>query len=260
MINFRWIERYVERGFACHWLHGKAPYQKDWPTLPVATFWELKRTYQPGNNLGVRVGKWSVLEPGYGLVILDIDLRDPLASDACYEAVEGLLGHRSLNVASGRGLGGHIYMKCPLEQLPGKAATTVAEGQDWKVELFSTGKNLVVPPSIHPETEQPYMWVNVAIDVVPDVLLEAKDTSPRMGNFEQAQREASTHATSPGIPEGRRATTLARWARGFQGGGYADDQVRQFTQSKNLRDCKPPLDAWEVEKIVRWALAQPKGR
>ena len=69
MINFRWVERYVERGFACHWLHGKAPYQQNWPTLPVATFWELKRSYRMGNNLGVRVGKWSVLEPGFGLVV-----------------------------------------------------------------------------------------------------------------------------------------------------------------------------------------------
>src|SRR4029453_19321075 len=83
MISFRWVERYVERGFACHWLHGKAPYQKEWSTLPVATVEELKRSYFPGNNLGVRVGKWSVLEPGYGLVVLDIDLRDPLQSAAC---------------------------------------------------------------------------------------------------------------------------------------------------------------------------------
>src|SRR2546422_6756710 len=93
MINFKWVEGYVERGFACHWLQGKAPYQKDWSTLPVATVQELKRSYRPGNNLGVRVGKWSILEPEFGLVILDVDLRDPLEADACYGAVERLLGH-----------------------------------------------------------------------------------------------------------------------------------------------------------------------
>ena len=112
MINFRWIERYVERGFTCHWLQGKAPYQKDWSTLPIATVQELKRSYRPGNNLGVRVGKWSILEPEFGLVILDVDpWRDPAQSAACYGAVEGLLGHCMLNVASGRGLGGHIYTR-----------------------------------------------------------------------------------------------------------------------------------------------------
>ena len=105
-----------------------------------------------GDNLGVRVGKWSVLEPECGLVILDVDLREPLGADACYGAVERLLGHSELNVASGRGLGGHVYMKCPLATLPGKAATTVAQGEGWKLELFSTGKQVVVPPSVHPDT------------------------------------------------------------------------------------------------------------
>jgi Bifunctional DNA primase/polymerase, N-terminal/Primase C terminal 1 (PriCT-1) len=259
MINFEWVERYVERGFACHWLHGKAPYQKGWADLPVATVDELRCSYFPGNNLGIRVGKWSVLEPGYGLVILDIDLRDDVQSVACYEGVERLLGHSQLNVASGRGLGGHVYLKCPLEKLPSKAAITVAQGDGWKLELFSTGKQVVAPPSVHPDTGKPYRWIRGEIDAVPDALLETEVYVAR-GNSEQAQREASTHSSSLGIPEGRRASTLARWARGFQGGGYSDDQVRQFIQSKNLRDCKPPLDAWEVEKIVRWALAQPKGR
>src|SRR5262249_46810530 len=108
-----------------------------------------------------------------------------------------------------------------------KAATTVAEGQGWKLELFSTGKNLVVPPSVHPDTGKAYRWIRGEIDAVPDALLETEGYIAR-GNSEQAQREASTHSSSLGIPEGRRASTLARWARGFQGGGYSDDQVRQF--------------------------------
>jgi hypothetical protein len=69
MISFQWIERYVEKGLACHWLHGKAPYQKNWSILPVATYPELKKSYRLGDNLGVRVGKWSVLEPECGLVV-----------------------------------------------------------------------------------------------------------------------------------------------------------------------------------------------
>jgi|RhiMetdeSRZDD1v2_1073273.scaffolds.fasta_scaffold574481_1 hypothetical protein len=96
MINFAWVERYVERGFACHWLHGKAPYQKDWSTLPVATLEELKRSYFPGNNLGVRVGQWSRLSGDMGLVILDIDLTRPCTKcrvlQGCRRAPWALLG------------------------------------------------------------------------------------------------------------------------------------------------------------------------
>jgi len=73
----KWVEKYVERGFSCQWLHGKAPYQKDWSTIPIQSVSELKRSYFPGNNLGIRVGKWSTPEPGYGLVVLNIDSERP---------------------------------------------------------------------------------------------------------------------------------------------------------------------------------------
>ena len=243
----KWLERYAERGFACHWLHGKAPYQKGWADLPVATVDELKRSSFPGNNLGIRVGKWSVLEPGYGLVILDIDLRDDVQSAACYEAVERLLGHSQLNVASGRGLGGHIHMKCPLEKLPSKAATTVAVGQGWKLELFSTGKQVVAPPSVHPDTKKPYQWVNVDIGIVPESLLSAQEVvSDRVP---KPAIQISSSADSWG--EGERYNRLFSYAGRLQSEGWRDDQILARVEDMNLYMCNPPLEEWEVEKIAQ---------
>jgi hypothetical protein len=257
MINFKWVERYVEKGFACHWLNGKAPYQKEWSTSPVATVQELKRTYQPGNNLGVRVGRWSVLEPGFGLVVLDVDLRDPLGTDACYEAVEGLLGHATLNVASGRGLGGHIYMKCSLEKLPGKAATTVDEGEGWKLELLSTGKNLVVPPSVHPDTGQKYEWVSVEIGIVPEALLEK---SVLASSYTEPKTVATHSLRSADVwDEGERQTRLLSYAGWLQAQGWRDDQIRAKVTAKNGYKCSPPLEQGEVEKIITFALGKTKG-
>ena len=254
MISFRLVEKYVARGFACHWLKGKAPYQKEWSTLPVMTFHELKRSYQLGDNLGIRTGHWSQLEQNCGLVVLDIDLRDPLATDACYEAVEGLVGHRSLNVASGRGLGGHIYMKCPSEKLPGKAATTVAEGQGWKLELLSTGKNLVVPPSVHPDTGEKYKWVRGEVGVVPESLLSTPEVSYRR---QKPNNAILPFANSWG--EGERYNRLFSYAGRLQSEGWMDDQIRAKVENMNLYMCKPPLEQWEVEKIVRWVLRYRKG-
>jgi hypothetical protein len=73
------VAKYIAMGLACHWLkpHSKAPKLMGWSERPVATLAELRISYFPGNNLGVRVGKWSVLEPGFGLVVLDVDLRRP---------------------------------------------------------------------------------------------------------------------------------------------------------------------------------------
>jgi hypothetical protein len=255
MINFNWIKRYVECGFACHWLHGKAPYQKDWSTQPVTTLQELKRSYFPGNNLGIRVGKWSTLEPGYGLVVLDIDLRDAAHSAECYEAVEGLLGHSMLNVASGRGLGGHIYLKCPLEQLPEKAASTVAQGEGWKLELFSTGKQIVVPPSVHPDTKKRYEWVNVEIGVVPESLLSAQEVV--FNRVPKPTTQLAASADSWG--EGERYNRLLSYAGKLQADGWRDDQILARVEDMNLYMCNPPLEEWEVEKIAQSVLRYRKG-
>jgi hypothetical protein len=251
----KWLERYAERGFACHWLHGKAPYQKGWADLPVATVDELKRSYFPGNNLGIRVGKWSVLEPGYGLVILDIDLRDDVQSAACYEAVERLLGHSTLNVASGRGLGGHVYLKCPLDKLPGKAATTVAQGDGWKLELFSTGKQVVVPPSVHPDTGKPYRWIRGEIGVVPESLLSAQEVV--FNRVPKPTTQLSASADSWG--EGERYNRLLSYAGRLQAEGWRDDQILARVEDMNLYMCNPPLEEWEVEKIAQSVLRYRKG-
>jgi hypothetical protein len=266
MVNFKWVERYVERGFACHWLHGKAPYQKDWSTLPVATLEELKRSYFPYNNLGVRIGKWSVLEPGYGLVVLDIDLRDPLGADACYEAVERFLGHAELTVASGRGLGGHVYMTCPLDRLPSKAATTLAVGQGWKLELFSTGKQVVLPPSVHPDTGKRYEWVSGEIVLVPESLLNApgieRDRSAMVNSVAQAPEGTSNVIAPVGgyVCEGERNNYLFRWAMKLQHDGYFDRDIIAWTHARNMDRCSPPLPEEEVDTILRSVLSQPKGR
>jgi hypothetical protein len=68
-----------KKGFAVHWIRprSKAPITEGWSTAPVARLTELCQTYHPGYNLGVRCGYWSRPLPGCGLVILDVDIRNP---------------------------------------------------------------------------------------------------------------------------------------------------------------------------------------
>jgi hypothetical protein len=224
----------------------------------VASLEELRQSYRLGYNLGVRVGKWSVLEPECGLVVLDVDLRDPLASDTCYGAVEGILGHSQLNVASGRGLGGHIYLKCPLEKLPGKAATTVAQGGGWKLELFSTGKQIVVPPSVHPDTGERYKWVSVEIGVVPESLLNAPEVKQVVASSYQVPKPYNAFSADC-WGEGERYTRLFSYAGWLRAEGWNDDQLRARVENMNLYRCQPPLEQEEVEAIARSVLRYRRG-
>lgn len=172
--------KYAERGFAVHWLRpkSKAPLSADWSTAPVMTPAELRDSYRPEYNVGFRPGKWSVVD-GKEICVLDVDIRggEPFAAEA-YAAAQQITECTHFDVISGSGVGRHTYLGFPVGTSPDKAATTlrqsdvwvdqatgdvVPHGTDgakpaWLIEVLSTGKNVVMPPSIHPDTLKPYEW------------------------------------------------------------------------------------------------------
>lgn len=169
-----------EMGFAIHWVqkNSKVPIEKGWSTAPMMPLDKLKQTYREGYNVGFRPGKWSVVEDKE-IVVLDIDIRGGLAyAEEAYAVAKGLMqGEYMPHVISGSGVGRHQYLAFPRNESPEKAATTlrqsdiyVLDGKKcernvkgakpaWLIELLSTGKNVVLPPSIHPDTLKPYTWI-----------------------------------------------------------------------------------------------------
>jgi len=171
--------RLREQGYAVHWLrpNSKAPLEDGWASRPVPTAEELKRTYQPGYNVGFRPGKWSVVD-GREVVVLDVDIKDPRFADEAYAVADTIMdGAYDPHVKSGSGVGRHQYVGVAVGTSPDKAAITLRESDIWMldgkpcdpgtkgarpawlIELLSTGKNVVLPPSIHPDTLQPYEWL-----------------------------------------------------------------------------------------------------
>jgi len=148
-------------------------------------------------------------------------------------------------------------MHCPLEKLPSKAATTVAHGEGWKLEMLSTGKNLVVPPSVHPDTGKPYQWVNVDIGIVPESLLNAQEVVSY-----PVPKPSNSFASFPGADfwgEGERYNRLFSYAGRLQAVGWRDDQIRAKVENMNLYRCQPPLEREEVEAIAKSVLRYRKG-
>jgi hypothetical protein len=149
-------------------------------------------------------------------------------------------------------------MKCLLEKLPGKAPTTVAQGEGWKLELFSTGKQIVVPPSVHPDTGKRYAWVNVEIGVVPESLLNAPEVQQVVTSSNQVPKPHNASAADC-WGEGERYNRLFSYAARLQADGWRDDQILTKVETMNLYRCHPPLDQGEVENISRSVLRYPKG-
>ncbi len=167
-------------GFAVHWLRpaSKAPVLEGWANASVMNENALKGSYRPGLNVGFRPGKWSVVD-GREVCVLDIDIRGgPKFADEAYAAAQSMLaGAYMPNVISGSLVGRHQYLGFPIGSSPACAATTLRASDiwideagnfcpahtpsarpAWLIEILSTGKNVVLPPSIHPDTGKPYIW------------------------------------------------------------------------------------------------------
>lgn len=166
-----------------------APERDDWKTL--------RAEYVRGYGLGIRLGEASNINGGY-LAVLDLDIRSPdpvhliEAVDIIDRFNSGLTKSAPL-VLTGRGLGSaHFYFitKAPLQSQklgrskemvkvysPSSKETggqkgftetdrlTIEELKNgmrmkaaWEVELMSAGKQVVAPPTVHPDTQIRYKW------------------------------------------------------------------------------------------------------
>ncbi len=172
------LERLAKAGFALHWLHSrsKRPIGDDWSTKPVAGWSKLKATYRDGYNVGVRLGKWSVVG-GYFLHVIDMDVREESRAAEALEALKSVFPSLNLRfvptvISGSGGASRHFYV---LADRPFQGRK-LAHSEDfslvwdkerekdvkkwaWEIELFGTGKQVVVPPSIHPNSGKPYRWL-----------------------------------------------------------------------------------------------------
>ena len=194
------VERLATAGFALHWLHprSKRPIGNDWAAKPVLSASALRASYRDGNNLGVRLGKWSVVGDLY-LHIIDMDVRvDALASVALAKLAE-LLPDLDLDscptVQSGSmNASRHFYLLTDKPFPPNKFAHSDGfqmvwdeekvrdvKKWDWELHLLGTGAQAAIPPSIHPDSGKPYRWLHEfdfdlldlgVVDSVPSAAIE----------------------------------------------------------------------------------------
>ena len=167
----------IEAGAALHWLRpkSKAPADEEWSTLPVADRATLSQKFVQGQNIGIRLGRFSKTAAGY-IHVIDVDIRDPEQADDAWDAFRDGLGLNPDNfpmvVSGSGGESRHVYVLTEKPLKSGKIAKSEGfslvfdpklgrevKKHDWEVDFFGTGKQVVVPPSIHPDTGQPYRWL-----------------------------------------------------------------------------------------------------
>jgi len=183
-------------------LNGKAPLDDGWPFSPWSEPdpWRERLVHHDG-NVGVPLGCVQGSRDRGGLLVLDLDIYKPGAEIAWEAAVD--LGWTEDTVRARTGGGGvHVWF-CydPLEwavkcrdmagrQIPGTDGSVWPKGFEIKAE----GGQVVLPPSVHPETNQAYEWEDgagpddIKVREAPDSLLRAigipigsNGPTPRLG-------------------------------------------------------------------------------
>lgn len=166
------IKPLVEFGAAVHLLrpNSKLPLYDKWSELPVMSFDELKAKFKDDMNVGIRLGKFSKIGDKY-LHAFDMDIRVKGVADEAYDALlqafPNIKVSRMPTVISGSGGDSRHHYFLSDEPFPkrniarSKNKMIDANGKsrwEWEVDLYGTGVQAVLPPSIHPDTGEEYRW------------------------------------------------------------------------------------------------------
>lgn len=205
--TFKEARRLHKLGFAIHWLHerSKRPIESGWTTGPRKTWEYLAETYVKGLNVGVRLGTPSKLGSAGYLAVVDVDVKskDERHRNEAVRAAKALLGGADCPcVRSGRGNGSRHYYcvtadpfktfnpavseekvkvfmpskKPSKKELESLSEAEIAEGlriaPAWEISLYSDGRQVVLPPSLHPDSGKPYQWTKHVTNVESLPLIE----------------------------------------------------------------------------------------
>lgn len=166
----------VQAGAALHWLHpkSKAPSDNEWSTAPVNDLDALTRKHREGQNVGIRLGQFSKTAAGF-IHVIDVDIRDPDQADDAWAVLREVLrlnvDELPVVVSGSGGESRHVYILTEKPLKSRKIAKSDGFSMvfdpklgrevkkfDWEVDFFGTGKQVAIPPSIHPDTGKPYRW------------------------------------------------------------------------------------------------------
>lgn len=219
----------LTRGYMPIPLNGKAPIPKGWEraiyTPDEIDSWATKDYMQ---NLGLRTGD-------NGLIVLDFD--GMAGYEAFIVAMPDLAESYTVKTGSGKGM--HVYL-IVAKDTRARAGLKLPGGTT--MEIKGVGGQVVIPPSIHPETHQPYTVFKALeakrIDSLQPFLDWIGEFQPK---YEPTPRESIAH-TEAGDHAAYAKQTLANMAADLARMGDITNDYQNTTCNKM---------AWKLAHFVR---------
>jgi len=208
----------------------------------------------PSYNVGIATGK--------GLCVVDVDDKPDkhpvLGSDMMREwEYENAPISETCSAISGTG-GVHYYFDVGSAQIPSCQSESIF------IDLRCEGGYIVAPPSIHPDTGEPYIWEYAPEDIPPAKVTDNDKAfiqwvyRNRRGATATVQRSSTIPSDSVKEGEGRNRF-LYEQGCSARAKGSDDEMVRIWLAELNDLKCSPPLDSLELNKIVRSVCSKPIG-
>lgn len=139
--------KYFEKGWGVIPCRGKAPLIKNWSRFCIEkmTLEELEEFINkyPWANIGLPLG------PANNVIAIDFDSDDSYYT----EQLKINLPHTPCIRRGKKGFA-LIY------KFNGEQASKIKRDGVNFIEILSTGNQLILPPSIHPDTNKPYQWLD----------------------------------------------------------------------------------------------------
>lgn len=226
---------YAARGLPVFPLNGKKPLTEHGlkdasvDTSTIRAWWKN----WPEANIGIPTGRSS------RLWVLDVDPRHGgNESLAALEAKHGSLPP-TLEGRTGGG-GRHLFFAVAVADAEAirNSAGKLAAGLDVRGE----GGYVVVPPSLHPDTNTEYTWANeMKPALAPLWVLQLVSVG----------LEANERGSGTQIPEGQRNATLTSLAGAMRRRGSSVEAIEAALLAENAWRCEPRLSENEVRSIAR---------
>ena len=215
-----------------------------------------------GKNQDYNVG----IATGDGLTVIDIDDKPDkhgglLGSDMLrdWEFEHGSISE-TVTAISGTG-GTHYYFATPGFPIP------KCESPALSIDLRGVGGYIVAPPSIHPETGEPYMW-DISPEDMDPAAVNATDKAciqwvydNRVGAKKAERQKQDATATSDDGPirEGGRNAALFSIGRSLLAKGLEHEQILASLLGTNALRCRPKLPEADVRKIADSVCSKEPG-
>lgn len=239
----------------------KAPLNRGWQNAPIPTIAEIKKQApiwdRNGYGLGMRTG--YPLQDGSILLVVDVDIHaGALTTEARLELHQKLsdlgLNPKEPTVITGRCPDScHYYVASPtiLAEKFGASLTLCqshyvnnSNNPYWKIELLGKGKQVVCPPTRHPDTGNEYTLKNNNIMEIPFPLTQQIENS--------LTANVKPKSLMADIPSDIMNTLKRHFEPAMQ--SFLNDDEKVIKRLKNALEYITPDCSYEIWRNIIWAI------